>query len=167
MRIVVPTQCRNELLDKLHEGHFGIDRTKLRARDSIYWPGINREIEILVKTCETCQENGKRNNKGPVLSRQILILPWTLLEMDLFTMDDHSYLLVANMTPRFPVIRILNNETCRLVLNVIKGIYWNFKLPKRILGNNGPCFKAEEFIINLHTKLGVKVKKAVHTITNL
>ena len=54
IRIVVPTQCRNELLDKLHEGHFGIDRTKLRARDSIYWPGINRDIETLVKTCETC-----------------------------------------------------------------------------------------------------------------
>ena len=25
IRIIVPTQCRNELLDKLHDGHFGID----------------------------------------------------------------------------------------------------------------------------------------------
>ena len=90
-RIIVPTQCRSELLDKLHEGHFGIDRTKLRARDSIYWPGINRDIETLVKTCETCQENSKRNNKDPVLAREIPIFPWTLLEMDLFMMDDHSF----------------------------------------------------------------------------
>ena len=48
-RIIIPTQCRNELLDKLHEGHFGVDRTKLRARDSIYLPGINKDIKILVK----------------------------------------------------------------------------------------------------------------------
>ena len=39
-RIIIPKQCRNKLLDKVHEGHFRIDRTKLRARDSIYWPGI-------------------------------------------------------------------------------------------------------------------------------
>ena len=35
-RIVIPKTCQNELLLKLHEGHFGVDCTKLRARDSIY-----------------------------------------------------------------------------------------------------------------------------------
>ena len=34
-RIIVPKQCRNDLLDKLHEDHFGVDRTKLQARDSV------------------------------------------------------------------------------------------------------------------------------------
>ena len=42
-RIIVPKQCRNDLLDKIHEGHFGVDRTKLQARDSVYWPSINRD----------------------------------------------------------------------------------------------------------------------------
>ena len=28
-RIVIPKHCQNELLDRLHEGHFGIDRTRL------------------------------------------------------------------------------------------------------------------------------------------
>ena len=27
--IVVPESCRDEILDQLHEGHFGMDRTKL------------------------------------------------------------------------------------------------------------------------------------------
>ena len=34
-RIIVPKACREEVLLKLHEGHFGVERTKLRARDSI------------------------------------------------------------------------------------------------------------------------------------
>ena len=38
IRIIVPNQCREELLEKLH---FSIDRTKLRAMDSIVWLGIN------------------------------------------------------------------------------------------------------------------------------
>ena len=55
-RIIIPNDCRDEVLEKLHEGHFGIDRTKLRARDSMYWLQINRDIETLVKSCEKCQE---------------------------------------------------------------------------------------------------------------
>ena len=70
-RIVIPDQCREELLNQLHEGHFGVDRTKLRARDSVYWPNINKDIENLIKTCGTCQENARWNNKDPVLPREI------------------------------------------------------------------------------------------------
>ena len=40
--IVIPESCRDEILDQLHEGHFGIDRTKLHARYSVYWPSIIR-----------------------------------------------------------------------------------------------------------------------------
>ena len=43
--IVIPESCRNEIVDQLHEGHFGIDRTKLHARDSVYWPNINKDID--------------------------------------------------------------------------------------------------------------------------
>ena len=59
---VIPSQCKEELLVQFHEVHFSVDRTELRARDSVYWPGINKDIETLVKTCNTHQENSKRNN---------------------------------------------------------------------------------------------------------
>ena len=39
VRIVIPEQCKNEVLEKLHEGNFGIERTKLRARDTVYIAG--------------------------------------------------------------------------------------------------------------------------------
>ena len=150
---------RYELFEKLHEGYFRIDRTKLRARNSIYWPHINKDIEILVKTCDTCQENGNRNNKDPVLAREILICPWTMLELDLFPMDDHSFLLVVDVTSRFPVVRILNNETCKSVLNALKGIYGDYGLPRKVLCDNVPCFRVDEFV-EFHTKLVITVKKS-------
>ena len=36
------------MLQNLHEGHQGIDKTRRRARDSIYWPRIDREIQDMV-----------------------------------------------------------------------------------------------------------------------
>ena len=72
-RIIVPKSCKDELLKKLHEGHFGVEHTKLHTRDSVYWPHINRDIEDLVKSCEKCQEFSRRNNKDPVLPREIYL----------------------------------------------------------------------------------------------
>ena len=42
-RIIIPMQCQNDVLEKLHDGHCGVDRTKLCARYSVYWLHINRD----------------------------------------------------------------------------------------------------------------------------
>ena len=107
---------------------------------TLFWPGINKDIENLVKTCDICQENAMRNNRDPVLAREIPIFPWATLEMDLFTLDSHTFLLVVDVMSRVPVVRILNTESCRSVLNTLKGVYCDFGLPEKILSDNGPCF---------------------------
>ena len=46
-------------------------------------------------------------------------------------LDNHIFLLVVDVTSRFPVVRILNSETTKSVLNALKGIYCDFGLPKK------------------------------------
>ena len=152
--IVVPESCIDEILDQLHEGHIGIDRTKLHERDSVYWPSINKDIECLVKTCDLCQEHSWRNNKDPAIPRDIPIQAWSMVQTDLFTLDGQSFLLAVDVTSQFPVVRILRNEMTTSVINALKGIYCDFGLPKKIISENGPCFKAVDFK-EFHTKLGV------------
>ena len=152
--IVIPESCRDEIFDQLHEGHFGSDRTKLWARDSVYWPNINKDIECLVKTCNLCQEHSCRNNKDPAIPRDIPIQAWSMVQTDLFMLDGQSFILVVDVTSRFPVVRILKNEMTTSVINALKGIYCDFGLPKRVISDNGPCFKSKEFS-DFHTKLGI------------
>ena len=152
--IVIPESCRDEILDQLHEGHFGIDRTKLHARDSVYWPNINNDIDCLVKTYDLCQEHSCRNVRDVTLPREIPIQAWTTIQMDLFTLEGHTFLLVVDVTSRFPIVKILNSETTKSVLNALKGVYCNFGLPKKVLTDNGPCFRSVDFN-EFHTKLGV------------
>ena len=87
------------------------------------------------------------------------MVPWTLLEIDLFTCDDHTFLLVVDVTSRFPLVRILSNESTKSVIISLKGIYCNFRLPRKILSDNGPCFRSQEFI-DFHAKLNVSVEKS-------
>ena len=152
--IVIPESCRDEILDQLHKGHFGSDRTKLQARDSVYWPNINKDIECLVKTCDLCQEHSCRNNKDPAISRDIPNQTWSMVQTDLFMLDGQSFILVVDMTSRFPVVRILKNEMATSVINALKGIYCNFGLPKRVISDNGPCFKSKGFS-DFHANLGI------------
>ena len=152
--IVIPELCRDEILDQLHEGHFGIDRTKLCTRDSVYWPNINKDIECLVKTCNLCQEHSCRNTRDVTLPKKIPIQAWTTIQMDLFTLEGHTFLLVVDVTSRFPIVRTLNSETTKSVLNALKGVYCNFGFPKKVLTDNGPCFRSVDFN-EFHTKLGV------------
>ena len=93
-----------------------------------------------------------------MLSRELPLVAWTLLELDLFSCDNSTFLLVVDVTLRFPVVRLLSNETSRSIINALKGIYCNFGLPKRILSDNEPCFKLHEFV-EFHTKLNVSVEK--------
>ena len=43
-RAVILKKLRPEMLKQLHIPHMGIEKTKLRAIESMFWPGVNREI---------------------------------------------------------------------------------------------------------------------------
>ena len=53
-KIVVPSSLRGEMLEKLHEGHLGINKTIARARDVLFWPRMSVEITEKIKNCPVC-----------------------------------------------------------------------------------------------------------------
>ncbi len=52
-RLFIPTSLRPTLLSGLHEAHQGISRSQAGARLTIYWPGIDQDIEHFVQTADT------------------------------------------------------------------------------------------------------------------
>ena len=89
-RIIIPEACRKEVLAKLHKGHFGVEQTKLRARDSVYWPLMYKEIESMVKSCEKCQEFSRRNNKDPILPRELPLVTWSSIRIRFIHLQKHK-----------------------------------------------------------------------------
>ena len=43
-RLIVPHSERLETLRVLHMGHYAVDKMQLRMLETVYWPGINKEI---------------------------------------------------------------------------------------------------------------------------
>ena len=53
-QIVVPHKKCQVTLQLIHEGHLGLGKCKHRAKDTLYWPGLNDQLEKLVLNCEVC-----------------------------------------------------------------------------------------------------------------
>ncbi|EYC37500.1 hypothetical protein Y032_0784g2333 [Ancylostoma ceylanicum] len=58
-RIVIPDKLQELVLQDLHDGHPGMARMKMLARDYCYWTSIDKDIEDKVKSCKRCQECAK------------------------------------------------------------------------------------------------------------
>ena len=46
---------KSYVLKELHKDHPGIVRMKSIARSYIWWEGVDKDIESLVKSCQACQ----------------------------------------------------------------------------------------------------------------
>jgi len=50
-RIVVPVALRKDMLRRLHTGHMGMVKCKNRAKEVMFWPSMNSQIEDIVSKC--------------------------------------------------------------------------------------------------------------------
>ena len=50
-RVVIPKKLQASILEELHKDHAGFYRIKALARSYVWWPGLDREVEQLVKSC--------------------------------------------------------------------------------------------------------------------
>ena len=70
-RIIVPTTLRNEMRQKIHHGHLGIEKCKARARSTLYWPGMANEIVDIVSNCDACMENRNYQTSEELIPHEI------------------------------------------------------------------------------------------------
>lgn len=69
-RLLIPKKTRRDILELLHETHLGVNKTKLKARQHCYWPGINSNIENFVLSCNICQQISYNNTKEPLIQHE-------------------------------------------------------------------------------------------------
>ena len=63
MRIIIPDKKREEILKLIHEGHLGLNKCKMRAKETVYWLGINEQLEQLVLNCQLCLKYSRSKEK--------------------------------------------------------------------------------------------------------
>ncbi|UYV70775.1 K02A2.6-like, partial [Cordylochernes scorpioides] len=139
-RILIPRSMRKEILEKLHQGHFGINKCRSRAKESVWWLGISQEIERMVSSCIKCLKE-RRPKHEALMPSEFPIRPWQKVGMDLFYLNGRWYLIVCDYYSRYPEISLLQNLTAKEVINRLKSIFARHGTPETVRSDNGPQFQ--------------------------
>ena len=143
-RIVIPKSMQADTLDRLHDAHQGLTSTLQRARRVVYWPRMQDDITELIQKCEECQIHGNKKPRPP--ERQMSATrPMETTGMDLLDYEGRHALVTVDYFSGFLTYDPLRSETSKAVITALNNIYRKFGLSEKILSDNGPCFKSEEF----------------------
>ncbi|UYV75047.1 K02A2.6-like [Cordylochernes scorpioides] len=138
--ILIPKSLRKDILEKLHQGHFGINKCRSRAKESVWWLGISQEIERMVSSCTKCLKERKPKHE-PLMPSEFPIRPWQKVGMDLFYLNGRWYLIVCDYYSRYPEISLLQNLTAQEVISRLKSIFARHGTPETVRSDNGPQFQ--------------------------
>ncbi|XP_062557772.1 uncharacterized protein K02A2.6-like [Armigeres subalbatus] len=64
--VVIPEDLRSKTLEVAHLGHPMTDKLKSILRKRVWWPGISKDAENWVKSCEVCATTGRPEKPTPM-----------------------------------------------------------------------------------------------------
>ncbi|TRY77371.1 hypothetical protein TCAL_13405, partial [Tigriopus californicus] len=95
-RLVIPRCMRKMVLQDLHSSHQGQERTKRRARQVVFWPNLNNDVNTTLQHREQRREHQSCQRKEPIMSEPIPDLPFQNASSDLFEHCGFQYLVCVD-----------------------------------------------------------------------
>ena len=71
-RIIISKTLRKDILKRIHSSHQGLEKTRRRARQVVYCPCLNNDIETTVSSCSKCQEYRPSQCREPMITKEFL-----------------------------------------------------------------------------------------------
>ena len=140
-RLIIPKSERASTLKVLHMGHYAVDKMSLRARETVYWPGINAKTSdtpiTTVISVPSLQELNKERHYSLIETPQTA---WKQLGLDIFTLRNTQYLLVIDYFSQFPIVKQLQSLHSLSVIKHLKDIFTEIGIPRCIVSDGGTQF---------------------------
>ncbi|KAK3095200.1 hypothetical protein FSP39_011413 [Pinctada imbricata] len=146
-RIVMPYKLRKTAIHIAHEGHQGLTKTKAFIRSKIWFPGINDEVDSVIKDCAACQINTPARYMEPLHMSELPAHPWDNLSMDFcgpLPSGDYLFVIIDEYS-RYPVVEIIRSLSAHTVIPTLDKVLSVFGIPSMIKSDNGAPFNSHAF----------------------
>ena len=158
-RVVVPPSLRPIVLDVLHSAHQGASTMALRARATVFWPGMTEDIEHRRQSCSDCIRHAPSQ---PRLPSEVAVPPATPFEQtyaDFFDCVGQHYLVIGDRLSGWSdVFRSPKGSPqagSEGLICCLRNCFARFGVPEELSSDGGPEFvsKATEDFL---TRWGVR-----------
>jgi len=143
--LFVPQAIRQEMVERAHMSHAGINSSIRRARDAVYWPNMNSEITKHISKCEICQRIASESQKEPMILRELATRPWQFVATDLFEFRQQSYLITVDYFSNYFEIDRLEEKKAKDVIRCLKKHFSAYGIPERVFSDFGPPYNSSDF----------------------
>ena len=134
------------MLKDIHSGHLGIEKCCLRARASVFWPNMNKDIAQMVNSCEKCQVNaGAQANDYSVNFSKSAHFPMHRIGTDLFEYNGKQFIIMVDYYSSYPWVQRLHNISSASCIDAMKSVLSEFGYLQRIHSDSGRQYSSQEF----------------------
>ena len=145
-RVIVPKPLENRLLHDLHSGHPGVVKMKHIARSYLWFPGIDNDIENLVRNCPGCMLHARNPPESELHSWRYPDRPLDRVHIDFAGPIENKHLLViVDAYSKWADVAILPSTSSDGVIDTLRSFMARLGLIKMIVSDNATCFKSEKF----------------------
>ncbi|GJU69488.1 reverse transcriptase domain-containing protein [Tanacetum coccineum] len=178
IRRCVHGQEANDILKACHEGptggHHSANLTARKVFDaSFFWPTIYRDAHTMIKSCDTCQRQGKISQRDEMPQNAIQVCEifdvWGIDFIGPFpSSHGNKYILVAvDYLSKWVEAKALPTNDARVVVKFLKSLFARFGTPRAIISDRGTHFCNDQFA-KVMSKYGVthRLATAYHPQTS-
>lgn len=145
-RTIIPTKLRTLILEELHHTHQGIVKTKSLARSFVWWPNIDREIEILIKACDSCQKTHPNPEKSSLIPWTPTDSAWKRIHVDFAGPVKNYYLfIIIDSFSKWVEVFKTKDITANFTINKMRETFCRYGLVNILVSDNGRQFTSAEF----------------------
>ncbi|GJS21706.1 reverse transcriptase domain-containing protein [Tanacetum coccineum] len=145
-----------EILKACHEGptggHHSANLTARKVFDAgFFWPTIYRDAHTMIKSCDTCQRQGKISQRDEMPQNAIQVCEifdvWGIDFMGPFpSSHGNKYILVAvDYLSKWVEAKALPTNDARVVVKFLKSLFARFGTPRAIISDRGTHFCNDQF----------------------
>ncbi len=114
---------------------------KALARSHIWWPGLDRDIEQLVRACIACQSVKQPPAVAPLHPWIWPARPWERIHVDFAgPFLGTSFLIVVDAHSKWPEVIEMSSTTAAKTIQVMRHLFSQYGLPLQLVSDNGPQF---------------------------
>ena len=144
-RLVIPEALRHRVASNLHAGHQGIDSMLRRARQTVYWPGMEGDLQYHRSLCEACNAHSPSQPAEPLALTPAAEYPFQQTAADLFQVNGQTYLAYADRLTGWLEIAHFPQEATSGKLSIqFRKYFERWGAPEEISSDGGTNLVSEE-----------------------
>lgn len=145
-RVVTPAKLRSAVLKEIHAGHPGIVKMKAVARQYVWWPKIDMEVEKTCKECETCQQEQRMPRQVPLHPWEFPGDVWKRLHIDFAgPFMSNMFMVVVDAHSKWLEVFKMTQITSAATITKLKRLFASYGVPEQIVTDNATTFTSDEF----------------------